>query len=217
MPYSWILRKIVAPGHPERFGRFDFITLVGQQALLGGQEALAHRVAVADGPDGDLAADLCSAAAAAEAGWLLLAARHLQQAAAVTGRGPDRDERELSAFELLVRAAGVCAADAVRPVIEKLPASTRRDTALGQLALLAARPGDAEALLRAAWDTHDPVRETGVGGEAALGLGMLFKMSGAHAEAAVWLDRALGRGTGSEPWYDVARCACEVPKRGIGG
>ena len=94
----------------------------------------------------------------------------------------------------------------LRPVIEQLPASARRDTALGQLALLAARPGDAEALLRAAWDAHDRVRERGVGGEAALGLGMLLKMSGAHAEAAVWLDRALGSGTGSEPWYDAARC-----------
>ena len=176
-------------------------------AILGGQEALAHRVAAADGPDAELAADLCAAAAAAaDAGQLLLAARYLQQAAAVTGRGPDRDERALSAFELLVRAADVAAADAARPVIEQLPASARRDTALGQLALLAARPGDAEALLRAAWDAHDRVREPSVGGEAALGLGMLLKMSGAHAEAAVWLDRALGSGTGREPWYDAARC-----------
>jgi DNA-binding CsgD family transcriptional regulator len=176
-------------------------------AILGGQEGLAHRVAAADGPDGELAADLCSAAAvAADAGQLLMAARHLRQAAAVSRRGPERDERALSGFELLVRAADVTAADADRPVIEQLPASARRDTALGQLALLAARPADAEALLRAAWDTHDPVREASVGGESALGLGMLFEMSGAHAEAAVWLDRALGSGTGSEPWYDAARC-----------
>jgi DNA-binding CsgD family transcriptional regulator len=177
-------------------------------AIVGGRDALAHRAAAADGPDEELAAELCAAAAAAaDAGQLLLAARYLQQAAAVTGRGPERDERALSAFELLVRAADVSAADAVRPIIEQLPACARRDTALGQLALLAARPGDAEALLRAAWHTHDPVREAGVGGEAALGLGMLFKMSGAHAEAALWLDRALSRGTGSEPWYDAARCA----------
>ena len=74
----------------------------------GRPEALAHRVAAADGPDAELAADLCAAAAAAaEAGNLLLAARYLQQAAAVTGRGPERDERALSAFELLVRAADV--------------------------------------------------------------------------------------------------------------
>jgi DNA-binding CsgD family transcriptional regulator len=176
-------------------------------AILDGQEALGHRIAAADGPDGELAADLCAAAAAAAtAGQVLLAARYLGHAAAVTGRGPERDERALSAFELLVRAADVTAAEAVRSAIEQLPACARRDTALGQLALQAARPGDAEALLRAAWDTHDPVREPSVGGEAALGLGMLFKMSGGHAEAAVWLDRALGSGIGSEPWYDAARC-----------
>ncbi len=176
-------------------------------AIVGGQEALAHRVAAAAGPDVELAADLCAAAAAAtDAGRLLLAARYLQQAAAVTERGPHRDERALSAFELLLRAADVAAAEAARPLIEQLPASARRDAALGQLALLAARPGDAEALLRAAWDAHDPVRQPSVGGEAALGLGMLLKMSGAHAEAAMWLDHALGSGTGSEPWYDAARC-----------
>jgi DNA-binding CsgD family transcriptional regulator/tetratricopeptide (TPR) repeat protein len=176
-------------------------------AIVKGREALGHRVAAAAGPDAELAADLCAAAAAAEdAGKLLLAARYLQQAAAVTGRGADRDECALSAFELLVRSADVAAADETRPVIEQLPASARRDTALGQLALLAARPADAEALLRASWDAHDPEREPGAGGEAALGLGMLFKMSGAHAEAVVWLDRALGSGTGSEPWYDAARC-----------
>ena len=92
-----------------------------------------------------------------DAGKPLLAARYLQQAAGVTDRGPDRDERALSAFELLVRAADVAAADTARPVIEQLPATARRDTALGQLALLAARPMEAEALLRAAWQARDLV------------------------------------------------------------
>jgi DNA-binding CsgD family transcriptional regulator/tetratricopeptide (TPR) repeat protein len=180
---------------------------LGAAAIVGGREALAHRVAAAVGPDAELASDLCAAAAAAsDAGHLVLAARYLQQAAAQTARGPDRDECALSAFELLMRAAEVAAAEAARPVIEQLPASARRDAALGQLALLAARPGDAEALLRAAWDAHDRVHQPSVGGEAALGLGMLLKMSGLHAEAAAWLDRALGSGTGGEPWYDAARC-----------
>jgi len=176
-------------------------------AIVGGQKALAHRVAAAAGPDAELAAELSAAAAAASAaGQLVLAARYLQQAGAVTPRGPDRDERALSAFELLVRAGDMAAADTARPVIEQLPASARRDTALGQFALLAACPGDAERLLRAAWDAHDPVHQPAVGGEAALGLGMLLTTSGAHAEADEWLDRALGSGTGSEPWYDVASC-----------
>ena len=78
---------------------------------MGGQQALAHRAAAAIGPDPELAADLSAAAAmAVDAGKLLLAARYLQQAAAVTRRGADRDERALSAFELLVRAADVAAA-----------------------------------------------------------------------------------------------------------
>jgi len=176
-------------------------------AIVDGREALAHRAAAAVGPDAELASDLgAAAAAAADAGQLLLAARYLQQAAAMTVRGPDRDEHALSAFELQVRAADVAGAEAARPGIEQLPASARRDTALGQLALLAARPGDAEALLRAAWDVRDRADHPGAGGEAALGLGMLLKMSGAHAEAAAWLDRALDSGTGGEPWYDAARC-----------
>ena len=84
-------------------------------AIMGGQEALGHRVAAAAGPDAELAADLFAAANAAEnAGKLLSAARYLQQAAAATGRGADRDELALSAFELLVRSADVAAADAGR-------------------------------------------------------------------------------------------------------
>jgi ATP/maltotriose-dependent transcriptional regulator MalT len=176
-------------------------------STVGGQQALAHRAAAAIGPDPELAADLSGAAATAvDAGKLLLGARYLQQAVAVTARGPDRDERALSAFEMLIRVADVAAAEAARPVIEQQPASARRDNALGQLALLSARPIDAEALLRAAWDARDPEQDHAAGGEAALGLGMLFKMSGAHIEAATWLDRALDTGTGSEPWYDAARC-----------
>ena len=51
-------------------------------AIVGGPAALEHRSAAAVGPDPELAADLCAAAAAAaDAGKLLLAARYLQQAA----------------------------------------------------------------------------------------------------------------------------------------
>lgn len=175
--------------------------------VLDGQDALAHRAAAAVGSDLNLAADLCAAAdAAAGTGRLLLAARYLQQGAAVTERGPGRDECMLAAFELQVQAADVTAAEAARPVIEQIPASTRRDTALGQLALLSARPWDANVLLRAAWKARDQAGQGGAGGEAALGLGQLLAMSGSIAEGEMWLDRALGTGRGSEPWYDAARC-----------
>jgi DNA-binding CsgD family transcriptional regulator len=176
-------------------------------AIVAGPDALAHRAAAAVGPDPQLAADLSTAAAAAvEAGKLLLAAGYLQQAAAVTERGPARDERILLAFELQVQAADVSAADAARPVIEQLLAGTRRNTALGQLALQSARPWDAEALLRAAWDARDQAGQGDGGGEAALWLGQLLGISGSFTEGVMWLDRALGGGTGGEPWYDAARC-----------
>ena len=45
-----------------------------------------------------------------------------------------------------------------------------------------------------------------MGGEAALWLGQLHGMSGSFTEGEMWLDRALGSGTGDEPWYDAARC-----------
>ena len=97
-----------------------------------GEESLAHRTAAAVGADPELAADLDEAAGkAAAAGKLRLAARYRQQAAAVTGCGPERDERTLSSFELLVRAADVAQAEAARPTVERLPVSARRDAALG--------------------------------------------------------------------------------------
>ena len=66
-------------------------------------------------------------------------------------------------------------------------------------------------MLRAAWDAHDPAADEAAGAEAALGLGMLFGISGSFTESTMWLDRALGSATGSEPWYDAARCMRAVP------
>jgi predicted ATPase len=181
-------------------------------AMVRGENSLAHRAAAAAGADRELASDLDQAAGqAAAAGKLRLAARYLQQAASVSQAGPERDERVLSPFELLVRAADVAQAETVRPVVELLPVSARRDAALGQLALLAARPVDARTLLQTAWDAHDPVAEASAGAEAAVGLGMLFGISGSFTDSTIWLDRALGTATGSEAWYDTARGIRAIP------
>ena len=181
-------------------------------AILGGEETLAHRTAAAAGADPELAGDLDEAAArAVAAGHLRLAARYQQQAAEVSGRGPERDERMLASFELLLRAADVAQAEVARPTVEQLPPSARRDAALGQLAVLAGRPLDAGTLLRAAWAAHDPVADAAAGAEAAVGLGMLFGVSGSFTESTMWLDRALSSADGSEPWYDAARSVRAVP------
>jgi DNA-binding CsgD family transcriptional regulator len=175
-------------------------------AVAGGEHSLAHRIAAVVGADRALASDLERAAdQAAAAGNLRLAARYLQHAATVSEPGPERAERTLSSFELLVRAADVSHAEAVRPAVESLPVSARRDAALGQLALLAARPADARVLLQSAWDAHDPADDKAAGQDAAIGLGMLFGMSGSFAASTIWLDRAMETATGSEPWYETVR------------
>jgi DNA-binding CsgD family transcriptional regulator len=175
-------------------------------AAVAGEAGLAHRSAAAVGPDAQLATDLDEAAdKAALAGKLSLAARYRQQAAAFTVCGPERDERLLSAFELLVRSADACGADDARPIVEQLPASSRRDAALGQLAVMRARPLDAENLLRAAWNAGDEVKDAAARAEAALGLGVLLGISGSFAESASWLDRALAIASGTEPRFNAAR------------
>ncbi len=140
-------------------------------AMTDGPAALRHRVAAASGTDLRLAADLDEAAAAAAGrGEPGAAAACLVQAADLGARGPQRAGRLLSAFELLVRAADAGAAEALRPAAEQLPASARRNAALGQLALLQARPAAAEALLSAAWSAYRRpagAEEEGVTGTAA--------------------------------------------------
>src|SRR5260370_13942501 len=121
----------------------------------------------------------------------LLAARYLVQAASMTPREPERDERTLSAFELQVRSADVASAEDARPHIERLAASARRDAWLGQLALLAARPRDAENLLRAVWAALDPATQADVGAEAAIGVGTLLFLSRSFTQSPQWLSRAL--------------------------
>ncbi|MFY9866044.1 MAG: AAA family ATPase [Trebonia sp.] len=180
--------------------------------IVGGEESLAHRTAAAADADPELAADLDEAAARAiAAGKLRLAARYRQQAAEVSGTGLERDGRLLSSFELLLRAADVAQAEAVRPTIERIAPSARREAALGQLAVLSARPLEAGTLLRAAWTMHDPVADAAAGAEAALGLGMLFGISGSFTESTMWLDHALSTASGSEPWYDAARSMRAIP------
>jgi tetratricopeptide (TPR) repeat protein len=105
----------------------------------------------------------------------------------------------------------VAGAEHARPLIERLPGSARRDAWLGQLALLTARPREAESLLRAAWDEHDPRTQAAVGAEAANALGLLLFLSGSFSEGQMWLDRALDGASGNEPWYDAARFNAALP------
>jgi DNA-binding NarL/FixJ family response regulator/tetratricopeptide (TPR) repeat protein len=188
-------------------------------AMADGAESLRHRVAAAAGTDQALALEL-DAAAALTAGRgepADAAALHLQ-AARLGARGPERDGRLLSALELLVGAADAIAADVLRPLAEQLPATARRDAALGQLATLTARPAAAERLFLAAWDAHDREEpaDAAAGAEAAAGLALVYGNGGSPDECRSWARRSIqaSRGGGSLP---TASLPAQVMARAIAG
>ena len=174
-------------------------------AMTDGPDSLSHRVAAAGATDLQLALELDAAAAmAARRGEIAPAAGYLVQAAELGARGPGRTRRLLSAFELLVRTGDASGAEEMRPLVEHLPASTRRDTALGQLAMLRARPATAEELFLAAWAARrqpgrgDPADDEAAA-EAAAGLALLYANALSPDQCRTWARRSMisaGDGSG---------------------
>ncbi len=168
-------------------------------AMTDGAESLRHRVAAAAGTDPQLALELDAAAAVAvRRGDSAPAAAFLVQAAELGARGTARTGRLLSAFELLVRNADASGAEAIRHLVEQLPAGARRDTALGQLAMLRARPAAAEELFLAAWAARgahrqasgDDRAEDAAAAEAASGLALLYGNARSLDECRMWARRS---------------------------
>jgi DNA-binding CsgD family transcriptional regulator len=165
-------------------------------AMTDGQDSLRHRAAAACETDLALASELDEAAeAAAGRGDGAQAAAYLAQAAELGARGPDRADRLLSAFEMLVRTADAAAAESMRPLAENLPPGPRRDTALGQLAMLRARPAAAEELFLAAWNARRAgAAEEGTAApaaEAAAGLALLYGNALPADECRRWARRSM--------------------------
>ena len=189
-------------------------------AMTDGLDSLRHRAAGACETDLALAGELDEAAAAAAGrGDGARAAAYLVQAADLGARGPDRAARLLSAFEALVGAADAAAAEAMRPLAEDLPPGPRRDTALGELAMLRARPAAAEELFLAAWNARRSgadvdradVRRAGADGgtavlsagrgdpvaaEAAAGLALLYGHALSAGECRRWTGRSIRAAAG---------------------
>ena len=103
--------------------------------LVGGEAALAHRVAAADSHD-DALADQADLAARAEAGRqrFTLAARYLLWAAELSSRPAAAQTRLLRAARLLLTAEHIGKADELRPRIEACAPSALRSLVLGLLA-----------------------------------------------------------------------------------
>lgn len=164
--------------------------------MVGGDDALRHRVAAAAGPDDRLARDLEAAAARATAeGRLARAGAWLAEASAAAPRARDRDRLVVEAMAALLRCGEVGRAQALAPAVMAAEHSARQAELLGELDVLAGRLLIAEPRLLGAWERHDRIREADIGVDAAMQLSMLCGIAGRIPEAVGWARRAVAADT----------------------
>jgi DNA-binding CsgD family transcriptional regulator len=166
--------------------------------VVGGQQALRHRLAAATGPDGALADE-----AEREARWLV-------------GRGARR-----AAADLFVAAAGVATARAEHErlillgieqavtagappsawtrVIDGFEATARRDYVEGLLQMRTGRFADARPALEAAWRRADAAGDVELAGSAAEQLSLIAIGSLSSSDVLQWSRRAFDAGVGTIP------------------
>ncbi|HVL84610.1 MAG TPA: LuxR C-terminal-related transcriptional regulator [Pseudonocardia sp.] len=156
--------------------------------VVGGAEALAHRVAAATGPDRVLVADLCAQSKVdLDEGRAGLAADRLLAVTGLTRPGPARDDLLLDAVDLLVATGEAAEAASFVGRLGGLPDTPKRQLVLARLAWLGGRPAEAEALARSAWERgHGRTRAAG----AAL-IAQLHQLTLRAADAVAWAQRAL--------------------------
>lgn len=161
-------------------------------ALLDHPAALEHRVAAALVENDELAAELAAyAGEEANQGALAAAAVHLQAAARLSRHQSARDRFLVEVVDLLLRAGEVAEALGLAPELDQVADTARRRFVLGHLALLTGRHGEAEELLRGAWERADPDAEADV---ATLASGLLCQLCAIQVraeEAVTWGRRSL--------------------------
>jgi DNA-binding CsgD family transcriptional regulator len=166
-------------------------------------DALAHRVAAADGPDPALVAFLLERAGedvrAARPGR---AADRLLAAAGLTPPGAARDGLVLDAVDLLLRAGEVSEAAEHTERIAAMPDTVQRRLVQAQVAWMAGRHDEAEVLAHSAWEQRG---QPAVIGSAAVMLAQLRILRDDGAGAAHWAEHALRCGGLPESVASTAR------------
>jgi ATP/maltotriose-dependent transcriptional regulator MalT len=161
-------------------------------AVVGEPGALAHRVAAAEGPDPLLVALLVERAGSdIGAGRQARAADQLLAAARLSPSGAAREALVLDAVALLLRAGEVSEAAGYTDRIGAMPDTAPRRLVQAQMAWLAGRHDEAEALARSA---GQPGGEPEVVGSAAAMLAQLRILRDDGAGAAYWAEHALRSG-----------------------
>ena len=166
--------------------------------LTTGSAALAHRAAGCRGTDPGLAADLhAQAIEELGAGRQAEAVEHLLASVQIDHRGPDRDQRLLTAVGVLIDLGDAARARPYADEIMALPPSALRSLMLGRLAMLAGQYRPAEDWLADAWSAlgaappaagEARLRESAAAAACQLALMLL----GEHRieDAAAWAQRA---------------------------
>ena len=158
-------------------------------AVVGEPDALAHRVAAADGPDPALVALLVERAGEdARAARPGQAADRLLAAAQLSPPGTARDDLVLDAVDLLLRAGEVSEAAEYTERIAAMPDTQQRRLVQARVAWMDGRHDEAEALAHSAWGHGG---QSAVIGSAAVMLAQLRILRDDGAGAAHWAERAL--------------------------
>ncbi len=162
--------------------------------LVGGREALDHRVAAVLVEDAGLAVEVeARAVDEAAAGAHAAASSHFLAAARLSPDPSQREAWRLDALEQLLVGGAVAGAAALSPSVEGLE-SPRRSYLAGWLAFLQGDHAAAERLLCRAWDGAAG-RDPAVAGRVSLLLANLCSVQMRHADAAAWSQRALDSGS----------------------
>ncbi|HEY3261173.1 MAG TPA: AAA family ATPase [Pseudonocardiaceae bacterium] len=161
---------------------------------------LRHRVAASDAPDPKLAAELeAFARREANAGAWASAASALVQASRLSPTRALRESRMLRAVDAMVGAGDLEHAGTFAREIMVFPAGAMRDAALGYLAVVRGRPGEADNLLRSAWERADPAEDPAMAATIAqrLALHGVGRLDG--VEVVDWASRAIELATPEDP------------------
>ena len=127
--------------------------------LLGGDQALLHRVAAATAPDAGLAGDLARAAEARHHdGAPLQAADLMLRAARLSPGSATADDRYQQAVNLLVIGGDLTTAKSLLPDLAGTEPAAHRFYLEAKIAWLSGRPLDAEALATRAWSHGERAR-----------------------------------------------------------
>jgi DNA-binding CsgD family transcriptional regulator len=162
--------------------------------------ALRHRVMVATQPDPELVEQLSVFARgrAALGAWATAASAFLE-AARLSGGREEREQLLLEAVDAMIGAGDLHQAEVFAEEVVGFRPDAMSQATMGYLAVLRGRLGEADKLLRAAWDSADPEGDPGVAAVVCqrLALHAVGRLQG--TEVVKWSRRAIAMSSREDP------------------